>query len=86
MEIKKTYIGKYCKNSVIYLFKSKIVFFIISLFEFYELLICLINFEEIFFYLDKNYFETKTLLKNILLKIAPYPHYNTFLKKRWSRI
>ena len=80
MEIKKTYIGKYCKNSVIYLFKSKIVFFIISFIEFYELLICLVDFEEIFFYLDKNYYETKTLLKNILLKIAPYPHYNTFLR------
>ena len=81
MEIKKTYIGKYFKNSVIYLFKSKLIFFIISFIEFYELLICLINFEEIFFYLDKNYYETKTFLKNILLQIAPYPYYNDFLKK-----
>jgi hypothetical protein len=80
MEIKKTFIGKYFKNSVLYLFKSKIVFLIISLFEAYELLLTLINFEECFFYLDKNYFETKTFLKNILLQIAPYPYYDTFLK------
>ena len=80
MEIKTTFIGKYFKNSVLYLFKSKIVFFIISLIETYELLLSLINFEEIFFYLDKNYFETKTFLKNIILQIDAYPYYDTFLK------
>ena len=80
MEIRKAYIGDYLKKSVMYLLKSKLIFLIISLIESIELLICLINFEEIFFYYNKNYFETKTFLKNILSQISPYLNYYNFQK------
>lgn len=80
MEIKKSYIGKYFKKSVLHLFKSRGVFLIISVIEALEVLVCLINFEEIFFYFNQNYYETKTFLKNILLQIIPYPYYFNFQK------
>ena len=81
MEINKSHIGNYLKNSVMYLLKSKYIFFIFTLIESYDLLICLISLEEIFFYYNKNYFETKTFLKNILLEISPYLNYYSFQKK-----
>ena len=81
MEIKKTYIGKYFRKSVMHLFKSRILFFIISFIEALEILVCLINFEEAFFYMNKNYYETQTFLKNILLQIVPYPYYYNFQEK-----
>ena len=81
MEINKSHIGNYLKNSVMYLLKSKYIYFIICLIESYDLLICLISLEEIFFYYNKNYFETKTLLKNILSQISPYLNYYSFQKE-----
>ncbi len=80
MEISKSYIGNYLKKSVMYSFKSKFIFFIISLIESFELLICLICFEEIFFYFNKNYYETRTFLKNILSQVSPYLNYYAYQK------
>ena len=80
MEINKEHIGNYLQKSVLYLFKSKLVFFIISLIECIELLVCLVNFEEVFFYFNKNYFETNTLLKTILSQISPFLKYYDFQK------
>ena len=81
MKVRNSYFGKYFIKSVIHLLKSKILFFIVSLIENIELLICLILFEEVFFYFNKNYFETKTYLKNILLEASPYSNYFNFQKK-----
>ena len=81
MKVRNSYFGKYFIKSVIHLLKSKILFFIVSLIENIELLICLILFEEVFFYFNKNYFETKTYLKNILLEASPYSNYFDFQKK-----
>ena len=81
MEIRKSHIGNYFKLSVINLFKSKIIFFIITIIENVELIIGIIIFEELFFYYKKNYTETKTYLKNILLQISPRQYYHNYLNK-----
>ena len=79
MEIKKTYIGKYFNKSAINLIKSKIIFFLISLFEIYEITICLLNQESAYFYLNKSEPDTRTKLIKVLVNISPY---NIFAKTR----
>jgi hypothetical protein len=79
MEIKKTYIGKYFNKSAINLIKSKFIFFLISLFEIYEITICLLNQESAYFYLNKSEPDTRTKLIKVLMNISPY---NIFAKTR----
>ena len=75
MEIKKRHIGQYFQKSAIHIFKSKFIFFVISLFEVYDLLLTLLNQENTFFYLNQNSYEIRTRLNNLLIKISPYLNY-----------
>ena len=72
MEVRRRRIGKYFNKSAINLIKSKFIFFIIALYEIYDLTICLLNQENAFFYLNKNSQDVRTRLNNFLLKISPY--------------
>ena len=72
MEVRRRRIGKYFNKSAINLIKSKFIFFIIALYEIYDLTICLLNQENAFFYLNKNSNDVRTRLNNFLLKISPY--------------
>ena len=82
MEIEKTYIGKYFNKSAINLIKSKFIFFIISLFEIYEITICLLNQESAYFYLNKNNEQTRTKLIKFLVNISPYYKYTKTKKNQ----
>ena len=75
MKFPKTYFGKYFKKSILNLSKSKLIFLIVSIFEFMEILICLLNYQDFFFLLNQNYYDTQTKLSKILLNIIPYSYY-----------
>ena len=72
MEIKKTFIGKYFNKSAINLIKSRFIFFIVSLFEIYDLTLALLTQQSNFFQLNKNRATNDSKLNEILLQISPY--------------
>ena len=72
MEIKKTYIGKYFNKSAINLVKSRFIFFIVSLYEIYEVTIAIVTQQNTFFLLNKNRMLNQSKLNDILIQISPY--------------
>ena len=75
MKIPKTYFGEYFKKSVLHLSKSKLIFLIISVIEFIEVLVCVLDLQDFFFFLNKNYYDAQARLSKILLSIIPYSYY-----------
>ena len=69
MKIPTPHFGSYFKKSVLHLLKSKIIFFIISVYEIMEILFCLIDYQEFFFLLNQNYYAAQTQLSKLLLSI-----------------
>ena len=72
MEIKKTYIGKYFNKSAINLVKSRFIFFIVSLYEIYEVILAIVTQQNAFFLLNKNRMLNQSKLNDILIQISPY--------------
>ena len=72
MEIKKTYIGKYFNKSAINLVKSRFIFFIVSLYEIYEVTLAIVTQQNAFFLLNKNRMLNQSKLNKILIQISPY--------------
>ena len=85
MKLPRTYFGEYFKKSVQHLSKSKIVFLIISVIEFFEVLVCLIEHQDFFFLIGQNYSDSRLQLAKLLSTVDSYSYYFDFFIKEDSR-
>ena len=80
MHIPKSYFSEYFKESVIYLVKSKPIFFILTSIELIELTTNLIDKIKIIFRYNQQYEHNESQLSSIVLKISPHHHFFEYMK------
>ena len=79
MKIPKSHFSEYFKRSVVFLVKTQLAVFIISIIEFADLCTNMIDsIYQIFFY-GKIYNYKEMKLSNMILKISPYQHFFNYI-------
>ena len=79
MKIPKSHFSEYFKRSVVFLVKTQLAVFIISIIEFVDLCTNMIDsIYQIFFY-DKTYNYKELKLSNLILKISPYQYFFNYI-------
>ena len=82
MHIPKSYFSEYFKESVLYLGKSKPVFFILTSIELIELTTNIIDKITVLFRKGRIYSYKVSKLSTIILTISPYHHFFNYMKDR----
>ena len=80
MHIPKNHFSEYFKESVMYLAKMKLTFFILTSIELIELATNLIDKTSILFRHNQNVNYNDSKLSTIVLKISPYHHFFNYMK------
>jgi hypothetical protein len=75
MKIPKSSFSEYFKRSVVFLVKTKLAVFIISVIEFIDLCTNMVNVAYQIFYFDQVYDDKEIKLSKIILKISPYQYF-----------
>ena len=79
MKIPKSHFSEYFKRSVVYLVKTELAVFIISIIEFVDLCTNVIDLTNQVFYFNKIYNYKNFQLSKIVLAISPYQYFFNFL-------
>ena len=79
MKIPKSAFSEYFKRSVIYLVKTQLAVFVISIIEFIDLLTNMIDISIQIFHLNSEYFYKNNKLSEIMLAVSPYQYYFNFM-------
>ena len=79
MKIPKSHFSEYFKRSVVYLVKTKLAVFIISIIEFVDLCTNMVDLTYQIFYYGKEYNYKNIKLSKILLAASPYQYYFNFI-------
>ena len=84
MKIPKSHFSEYFKRSVVYLVKTKLAVFLISIVEFIDLCTNMVDITYQVFYHGKEYNYRNIKLSNILLSASPYQYYFNFISSDTS--
>ena len=79
MKIPKSHFSEYFKRSVVYLIKTKLAVFIISIIEFVDLCTNMVDLTYHIFFYGKNYNYKNIKLSKILLSASPYQYFFNFI-------
>ena len=79
MKIPKSHFSEYFKRSVVYLVKTKLAVFIISIIEFVDLCTNMVDLSYQIFYFEKEYNYRNVKLSKILLSISPYQYFFNYI-------
>ena len=79
MKIPKSHFSEYFKRSVVYLVKTKLAVFIISIIEFVDLCTNMVDLTYQIFYYGKEYNYKNIKLSKILLAASPYQYFFNFI-------
>ena len=79
MKIPKSHFSEYFKRSVIYLIKTKLAVFIISIIEFIDLCTNMVDLSYQVFYFGEEYNYKNIKLSKILLAASPYQYFFNFI-------
>ena len=79
MKIPKSHFSEYFKRSVVYLIKTKLAVFIISIIEFADLCTNMVDLSYQVFYFGKEYHYKNVTLSKILLAASPYQYFFNFI-------
>ena len=79
MKIPKNHFSEYFKRSVVYLIKTKLAVFIISIIEFVDLCTNMVDLTYQIFFYGKEYDYKKVKLSKILLSASPYQYFFNFI-------
>ena len=84
MKIPKSHFSEYFKRSVVYLIKTKLAVFIISIIEFIDLCTNMVDVTYQIFFFNQEYNYKNSKLSKILLAISPYQSYFNFISSDTS--
>ena len=79
MKIPKSHFSEYFKRSVVYLIKTKLAVFLISIIEFVDLCTNMVDLSYQVFYYGKEYNYRNIKLSKILLSASPYQYFFNFI-------
>ena len=79
MKIPKSHFSEYFKRSVVFLVKTEIAVFIISIIEFVDLCTNIIDIVNQIFYYGETYIYKDIKLSNLILKISPYQYFFNYV-------
>ena len=79
MKIPKSHFSEYFKRSVVFLVKTQLAVFIISIIEFIDLCTNMIDVSYQIFYYNKTYDYKEIKLSKIILAISPYQYFFNFI-------
>ena len=79
MKIPKSHFSEYFKRSVVFLVKTELAVFIISVIEFIDLCTNMIDVSYQIFYYDKIYDYKEIELSKLILKISPYQYFFNYI-------
>ena len=84
MKIPKSHFSEYFKRSVVYLIKTKLAVFIISIIEFIDLCTNMVDVTYQIFFFNQEYSYKNSKLSKILLAASPYQYYFNFISSENS--
>ena len=79
MKIPKSHFSEYFKRSVVFLVKTELAVFIISIIEFVDLCTNMVDIINQIFYYGKTYIYEKDNLSKLILKISPYQYFFNYV-------
>ena len=84
MKIPKSHFSEYFKRSVVYLIKTKLAVFIISIIEFIDLCANMVDTTYQIFFFNQEYNYKNSKLSKILLAFSPYQYYFNYISSEKS--
>ena len=85
MKIPKSHFSEYFKRSVVYLIKTKLAVFLISIIEFIDLCTNMVDVTYQVFFYGKEYNYRNINLSKILLSVSPYQYFFNFISSDTSK-
>ena len=79
MKIPKSHFSEYFKRSVVFLVKTELAVFLISIVEFLDLCTNMVDISYQLFFYGKTYDNKNLKLNNIILTISPYQYFFEYL-------